>query len=120
MKKNIKILSLLSVLLIAIFGCSSSDSETPEVDLKGKVFYGIVVASCNPASTTNLTPDEYVLMSFSDENGNEISYQPKPNTWYRMCNGNLCTWAKTGSDVTPKDSPMSFDFLPNEYNAPCQ
>ncbi|MBP6387377.1 MAG: hypothetical protein KA327_12235 [Pseudarcicella sp.] len=59
-------------------------------------------------------------MSFVDENDNEVSYQPRPNTWYRMCNGSACMWAKTGSDVTPVDSPISFDFIKTEYTSPCQ
>lgn len=118
MKNNIKILTLLSVLLIAIFGCSDSDSS--QVDLRGKSFYGVVTATCNPTTITNLLPDEYVMMSFADEDGNEISYQPKPNTWYRMCFGSSCAWVKTGSNVTPQDSEISFDFLKTEYSSPCQ
>ena len=120
MKKIIVFLMLISVLTIPFYGCSGSDSDEKSVDLTGKIFYGVATASCNPTSVTNLSSSEYVMMSFADENGNEISYQPKPNTWYRMCTGSACAWVKTGSDVSPKDSPMSFDFLPNEYNAPCQ
>lgn len=110
---------LFTSLLLTIFGCSNSDTNST-TDLKGKVFYGVVSASCSPTSTTNLSAKDYVLMSFIDENGDEISYQPKPNTWYRMCAGSACMWAKTGSDVTPKDSPLSFSFLTREYSGPCK
>ncbi len=112
MKKNI--LGIVSVFLFFISCSSDSSSE----DFTGKVFYGVAIADCNPKSITNLSPDEYVLMSFVDENDNEVSYKPKPNTWYRTSFGGF--WVKTGTDVSPKNSPISFDFKSKEYNAPCQ
>lgn len=110
-------LIFLTASLLLLLSCSNDSSSE---DLKGKVFYGVATATCFPTNQTNLSPDEYVLMSFADEDGNQVSYQPKPNTWYRMCFGSACTWAKTGSNVTPQDSPISFDFLQNEYTSPCK
>jgi hypothetical protein len=107
-------------LLIALFFIISCSSDSSSEDFTGKVFYGVATASCAPTTIENLTPDEYVFMSFVDENDNEVSYQPRPNTWYKMCNGSACMWAKTGSDVSPVDSPVSFDFINTEYNSPCQ
>jgi hypothetical protein len=108
---------IVTTIVLLSFSCSSDSSSS---DLTGKVFYGVATASCAPTTIDNLTPDEYVLMSFVDENDNEVSYQPRPNTWYRMCNGSACMWAKTGSDVSPVDSPISFDFIKTEYTSPCQ
>ena len=109
------ILGIASVLL-----CISCSSDSSSEDFSGKIFYGVASASCSPTTITNLSAKDYVLMSFVDENGDEISYQPRPNTWYKMCNGSACMWAKTGNDVSPKDSPISFDFINTEYNSPCQ
>lgn len=100
-----------------LFSCSSDNDSTP--DLKGKAFYGVAVSNCGSSTPiTNLTSNEYVLMTFEDASGNDVSYKPKPNTWYKMGFGN--TRIKTGSDVTPKDSPASFGFLTTEYTTPCQ
>jgi hypothetical protein len=111
-----KIFLIVTTIVFLSFSCSSDSSE----NLKGKVFYGVASATCLPTTIDNLTPNEYILMSFVDENDNEVSYQPRPNTWYRMCNGSACMWAKTGSDVSPVDSPISFDFIKTEYSSPCQ
>jgi hypothetical protein len=107
----------ITIIFITLFGCKKSDSAN--VDLKGKVFYGVVVATCNPTQTSNLTQTDYVLMAFEDASGNDVSYQPKPNTWYKMSFGGG-VWVKTGSDVTPKDVPMSFGFSTTEYSGPCK
>ena len=108
------------ILGISTFLFMSCSSDSSSEDYTGKVFYGVASASCSPTNVTNLNPDEYVLMSFVDENDNEVNYQPKPNTWYRMCGGSACMWAKTGNDVSPVDSPISFDFINTEYTNPCQ
>ena len=109
----------ITIIFITLFGCKKSDSAN--VDLKGKVFYGVVVATCNPTQTTNLNQTDYVLMAFEDAAGNDVSYQPKANTWYKMnYPGSLATWVKTGSDVTPKNAPMSFGFSTTEYTGPCK
>jgi hypothetical protein len=114
MKKIILVIA--SVLL-----CISCSRDSSSEDFTEKVFYGVASASCSPTtSITNLSPDDYIRMSFKDENDNDVSYQPRPNTWYRMCDGNLCMWAKTGNDVSPKDSPISFTFFKTEYSSPCQ
>jgi hypothetical protein len=110
-----KKLIFLTVSMFSLISCSSDSSSE---DLNGKVFYGVATASCFPTKLTNLSPNEYVLMSFVDEDGNDVSYQPKPNTWYRMDFSGQ--WVKTGINVTPQDSPLSFGFLPIEYKAPCQ
>lgn len=108
--------SLFTILLLQ--ACNKKESITP--NFKGKVFYGVVTASCNPTKIVNLgNSSDYVLMIFEDASGNGISYQPKPNTWYKM-SGNAGIWAKTGSDVTPKDIPLGFDFLSTEHNSPCK
>jgi hypothetical protein len=116
-KKMTRFGIIATILSVLSFSCSSSDSASK--NLIGKIFNGVAVANCgNPTSITNLTSSDYVLMSFEDASGNEISYQPKPNTWYKMGYGN--TWVKTGTDVAPKDSPASFGFLSTEYKSPCQ
>lgn len=113
MKKNI-FLMLLSVFL---FSCSSDNDSAP--DLKGKAFYGVAISNCGSSSPiTNLNRSEYILMTFEDASGNDISFQPKANTWYKMPTGG--TRVKTGSDVSPIDSPASFAFLTKEYASPCQ
>lgn len=108
---------LLVGLFLSIFcGCKKSSSST--TDLKGKAFYGVASASCNPTRIVNLSSVDYVLMVFEDASGNDVSFQPKPNTWYKMSNSGV--WAKTGSDVTPKDIPLGFGFRTTEYSSPCQ
>ncbi len=117
MKKIIKRSLLFAIFVTFLSACSNSDSPVP--DLKGKAFYGVAVSNCGSSTPiTNLTSNEYVLMTFEDVSGNDVSYQPKPNTWYKMGFSN--TRVKTGSDVTPKDSPGSFGFLTTEYTTPCQ
>jgi hypothetical protein len=60
-------------------------------------------------------------MTFEDAAGNDVSYQPKANTWYKMNSpGSLSTWVKTGTDVTPKNVSISFGFTTTEYSSPCQ
>jgi hypothetical protein len=107
---------ILGIVSVLLFISCSKDSESE--DFTGKVFYGVATSTCSPTSITNLSPNEYVLMSFVDENDNDISYQPKPNTWYRMSFAG--SWVKTGTDVSPKDSPISFGFIKTEYSSPCQ
>ena len=117
MKKIIELSLLLSINLMILSACSSSESSTP--DLKGKAFYGVAISNCGSSTPiTNLTSSEYVLMRFEDASGNDISFQPKPNTWYKFSFGS--TRVKTGSDVTPKNSPITFDFATTEYSTPCQ
>ena len=108
---------LTATAVLILFSCSRNSSSE---NLLGKSFYGVAYASCFPTEVTNLTPDEYYLIYFLDEDGNEISYQPKPNTWYRMCFGSACTWIKTGNDVSPQDSFISDGIYAIEYTSPCQ
>jgi|LauGreDrversion4_2_1035121.scaffolds.fasta_scaffold00215_14 hypothetical protein len=109
-----KILAILVILIIS--SCSNSDSSEP--DLTDKAFYGVAVTTCPSTNITNLTSEEYVLMTFVDSNGNSISYQPSVNTWYKMDNSN--TYVKTGTDVSPKEATITWDFKTTTYSSPCQ
>lgn len=115
-RKKVQVLFLMTFLSVIYTSCSKSDS-TP-ADITDKAFYGVAVANCPSTNVTNLTSSEYILMSFVDNAGNTISYQPSPNTWYKMSTSN--TYVKTGTDVTPKDAPMTWDFSSTVHSAPCQ
>jgi hypothetical protein len=117
MSKN-SLIRCLIILIILVNACSKSDEPSTNADLTGKAFYGVAVANCPSTTVTNLSSSEYMLMTFVDNAGNEISYQPLPNTWYRMNTAN--TYVKTGSDVTPKDAVVSWDFSSAVRSGPCQ
>ena len=114
--KKVQIILLMSLLSVIYTACSKSDSTT--ADLTDKAFYGVAVADCPSTNVTNLTSSEYIFMSFVDNAGNSISYQPLPYTWYKMDTSN--TYVKTGTDVTPKDAPITWDFSSTVHSAPCQ
>lgn len=116
--KKVQILFIIPFLSIIYSACSKSDEPSTNADLTGKAFYGVAVANCPSTTVTNLSSSEYMLMTFVDNAGNEISYQPLPNTWYRMNTAN--TYVKTGSDVTPKDAVVSWDFSSAIRSGPCQ
>lgn len=105
---------LILLLLTGILLSCSSDSST-----KDKAFYAVAYATCSPTEIENIPLGE-VFISFMDEDWNDISYQPKKNTWYRACYGNACFWYKTGNNVTPQNADFSSGVLSIEYNSPCQ
>ena len=116
--KKVQILMLITLLTVIFTSCSKSDDTPTPADLTDKAFYGVAVTNCPSTNVTNLTSSDYILMSFVDNTGNSISYQPLPNTWYKMNTSN--TYVKTGSDVTPKDAVLTFDFSSTVRSGPCQ
>ncbi|WP_353084465.1 hypothetical protein [Flavobacterium sp.] len=109
---------LVTLYTIIFTSCSKTDNTPTPEDLTDKAFYGVAIANCPSTNVTNLTSSEYIFMSFVDNTGNSISYQPLPNTWYKMNTAN--TYVKTGSDVSPKDAVVTWDFSSTVRTAPCQ
>lgn len=88
--------------------CKKNSSTT---NLSGKGFIVTQSARCNGTSSTitNLNVGD-LYISFDSP-----TFTPAPNTWYRAINptggsagsGNLLFRYKTGSDVSPKNTPVT-------------
>ena len=95
------------IISLSLASCKKNSSAT---DLSGKGFIVTQFAICNGTSSTigNLNVGE-LYISFDSP-----TFTPAPNTWYRASNpgvpcgscGALFRY-KTGSDVSPKDAPVS-------------
>ncbi len=92
---------------MSFISCKKNSSTT---DLSGKGFIVTQAARCNGTSSTvsNLNVGD-LYISFDSP-----TFTPAPNTWYRASNPgvpcgscNALFRYKTGSDVSPKDAPVT-------------
>lgn len=90
-----------------------------EKEEKEEINYGVykIDSSAMYNSFTNTIiydKREDYFICFEDKN-----IKPQPNTWYRTDCG-ICEWVKTGSDVSSKNIPFCYEYLPTPYTRPFQ